>query len=66
MNISDNYMPVILDTILADTIVGCDLYIQNFVNGEIRYILYCNGTNTIRSEKIEELQKHKIEMLFIH
>mgnify|MGYP006323046629 CR=1 FL=1 len=66
MNISDNYMPVILDTILADTIVGCDLYIQNFVNDEIRYILYCNGTNTIRSEKIEELQKHKIEMLFIH
>ncbi|MBM2835447.1 MAG: hypothetical protein HW406_2608 [Candidatus Brocadiaceae bacterium] len=66
MNISDNYIPVTLDTIRVDTIVGCDLYIQNIVNGEIRYILYCNGTNTIRSEKIEELQKHKIEMLFIH
>jgi putative nucleotidyltransferase with HDIG domain len=66
MNMTDDYMPVALDTIRVDTIVGCDLYIQNYVNGEIKYILYCNGTNTIRSKKIEELQKHKIERLFIH
>ncbi|MBE7444473.1 MAG: HD domain-containing protein [Planctomycetia bacterium] len=66
MNISDDYIPVLLDTIWVDTIVGCDLYLPNCAQGEIKYILYCNGTKTISSEKINELQNHKIERLFIH
>ena len=65
MNVSDDYIPISLDTIRVGTTVGCDLYIQNFIDGEIKYILYCTGTNAIKSNKIEELLKNRINRLFI-
>lgn len=65
MNVSDNYIPVLLDTIRVGTAVGCDLYLQNCVDDKIKYILYCSGTNTIKPDKIEELLKNKVNRLFI-
>jgi len=65
MNISDDYIPISLDTVRVGSTVGCDLYIQNYIDGEIKYILYCSGTNAIKSNKIEELLKNQINRLFI-
>ena len=65
MDVSVEYIPVTFNAILADTIVGCDLYIENHINEEIRYVLYCSGKNVIKSDKIEDLQKNQIKRLFI-
>lgn len=65
MSGSVEYIPVILNAIRADTIVGCDLYLQNCINNEIRYVLYCSGTNVVKSDKIQDLQKNQIKRLFI-
>ena len=59
------YIPVILNAIRVDTIVGCDLYLQNHINNAISYVLYCSGTNVVKSDKIDDLQKHQIKTLFI-
>ena len=59
------YVPVILSAIQVDTTVGCDLFIQSGTNKEARYVLYCSGTNVIKSEKIADLQKNHIKNLFI-
>ncbi len=65
MNTTDDYIPVSLDTIRVGTTVGCDLYLQNCIDGVSKYILYCSGTNVIKPDKIEELQKNKVDRLFI-
>ena len=65
MDVSVEYIPVTFNAIRADTIVGCDLYIENHINEEIRYVLYCSGKNVIKSDKIEDLQKNQIKRLFI-
>lgn len=65
MNISDDYIPVSLETIRVGTTVGCDLYLQNCVDGGTKYILYCSGTNAIKPDKIEELLRNRIKILFI-
>ncbi|MBI5679099.1 MAG: HD domain-containing protein [Planctomycetes bacterium] len=59
------YIPVTLNAIRVDTIVGCDLYLQNHINNEVSYVLYCSGTNVVKSDKIEDLQKHQVKNLFI-
>lgn len=59
------YIPVTLNAIRADTIVGCDLYLQNCINNGIRYVLYCSGTSIVKSDKIKELLGHQIKKLFI-
>ena len=61
MDVSVEYIPVTLNAIRADTIVGCDLYLQNCINNGIRYVLYCSGTRVVKSDKIEELQEHQIK-----
>lgn len=65
MNLLADYIPISLDTIRVGTTVGCDLYLQNYVDNEIKYILYCSGPNAIKPDKIEELQKNNINRLFI-
>jgi len=65
MSVSVEYIPVTLNAIRADTIVGCDLYLQNSINNGIRYVLYCNGTSIVKSDKIEELHEHQVKKLFI-
>ena len=65
MSGSVEYIPVTLNAIRVDTIVGCDLYLQNHINKEIRYVLYCSGTNVVKSDKIEDLQKHQVKNLFV-
>ena len=59
------YIPVTFNAIRVDTIVGCDLYLQNCINNEVSYVLYCSGTNVVKSDKIEDLQKNHIKTLFI-
>lgn len=66
MNISNEYIPVLLSTILVDTITGCNLYVKNDENNKITYILYCTGTNAISQDKISGLKKNKIDYLYIH
>ncbi len=61
----NQFIPIALYTIRVDTKVGCDLYLQNNINGKEKYVLYCSEVNTIKSSTIEELQKHKIQRLFI-
>jgi len=65
MSGSVEYIPVTLNAIRVDTIVGCDLYLQNHINKEIRYVLYCSGTNVVKSDKIDDLQKHQVKNLFV-
>ena len=65
MEASAEYIPVTLNAIRVDTSVGCDLYIQNHINKEIQYVLYCSGTSIVKSDKIEELHEHQIKKLFI-
>ena len=65
MSGSVEYIPVILNAIRVDTTVGCDLYLQNHINNEVSYVLYCSGTSVVKSDKIEDLQKHQVKNLFI-
>ncbi len=65
MSGSVEYIPVTLNAIRVDTIVGCDLYLQNHINNEVSYVLYCSGTSVVKSDKIEDLQKHQVKNLFI-
>ncbi|MBI2471678.1 MAG: HD domain-containing protein [Planctomycetes bacterium] len=65
MNGLVEYIPTTLSAIRVDTVVGCDLYLQNHVNNEVRYVLYCSGTSVVKSDKIEDLQRHQIRRLFI-
>ena len=65
MNGPVEYIPVTLNAIRVDTIVGCDLYLQNFINNEVQYVLYCSGTSVVKSDKIENLKKHQVKRLFI-
>src|SRR3989337_398759 len=65
MSVSVEYIPITLNAIRADTIVGCDLYLQNCINKGIRYVLYCSGRSIVKSDKIEELHEHQIKKLFI-
>ena len=55
------YIPVTLNAIRVDTSVGATYYLQNHINKEIQYVLYCSGKNVIKSDKIEELQEHQIK-----
>ncbi len=59
------YIPVILNAIRVDTTVGCDLFIQSGTIKQARYVLYCSGTKVIKSDKIDDLQKHQVKYLFI-
>lgn len=65
MNETSDYIPVELNAIVVDTIVGCDLYLKNCTNNEVRYVLYCGGTKVISSDKIEDLRRHQIKSMFI-
>lgn len=65
MKETPDYIPVELNAIVVDTIVGCDLYLKNCVNNEVRYVLYCGGTKVISSDKIDDLRRHQIKSLFI-
>ena len=65
MDVSVEYIPVTLNAIRVDTLVGCDLYLENCINNEVSYVLYCSGKNVIKSDKIEELHEHQIKTLFI-
>ena len=59
------YIPVLLNAIRVDTTVGCDLFIQSGTIKQAQYVLYCSGTNVIKSDKIEDLKKHQVKNLFI-
>ncbi len=65
MNTTVEYIPASLNAIRADTIVGCDLFIQQCVDRATRYILYCSGTSVVKSDRIDDLKKNKGSRLFI-
>lgn len=62
---SNEYIPVLLSTIVVDTKVGCDLYLEVCENDKINYILYCDETKVFNQEKISGLIKNKIGYLYI-
>lgn len=65
MDASFDYIPITLNAIQADTIVGFDLYLQSGTSEDNRYILYCSEANIIRSDKIDELSRNQIKRFFI-
>jgi len=65
MDKSGTYMPINLNTIQVDTVVGCDLFIEIRVDNNLRYTLYSSGTSVIKLNKIEELRKYDVRKLFI-
>lgn len=62
---SDEYLPIALKTLRVNTVLGCDLYLENRTESDIRYVLYCSGASVIKPDTIEELLMHKVERLFI-
>ncbi len=65
MNTTVEYIPASLNAIRVDTIVGCDLFIQQCVGKETRYVLYCSGASVVKSDRIDDLKKNKGSRLFI-
>ena len=61
----DNFIPAYLSTIQIDSNVGCDLYIQNRIDGKIHYVLYCRRDKAIESRNIFELLNKDITTLYI-
>lgn len=58
-------VPIALEAIQSDTSLGCDLYLQNMVNGDSHYVLYCNRSGMIKSDNIRELLKRNVKNLYI-
>ncbi|MBM4055135.1 MAG: HD domain-containing protein [Planctomycetes bacterium] len=61
----DEYIPIALNTIQPNTCTGCNLYIKTRADVDIRYVLYCNGANALKDDKIKELIYNQIKFLFI-
>ncbi len=60
-----NYMAITRSSLVEDTKVGCDLYLKNRINGDIRYILFCRGDEIYSNERKGRLIEQSIEKLFI-
>ena len=60
-----NYLPITLNCLRTNTIVGCDIYLLVQVGGDYRYVLYCKGDTAFESKKREMLLKKNIDRLFI-
>ena len=60
-----NYLAITQSSLIENTKIGCDLYLENRVNGTFRYILFCRGDKLFDSERKGELIRQNIERLFI-
>jgi len=63
-SVSVEYIPVTLNAIRADTIVGCDLYLQNCINKGIRYVLYCRVNIKEKAQIVYDVAKNIVVDLF--
>lgn len=62
---TNEYIPVALNTIQPNTCAGCNLYIKTHTDEGIRYVLYCNSESALYEHNIKELQYNQINYLFI-
>lgn len=54
-----DFLPITLNSLLADTIIGCDVYLLVNDNGRNKYILYCKSDAAFENEKKEMLVRKK-------
>ncbi len=60
-----NYIPIDSSSLIADTKIGCDLYLLVKSGTDSRYILYCRGDAIFENNKREMLLEKNISRLFI-
>jgi HD-GYP domain-containing protein (c-di-GMP phosphodiesterase class II) len=58
-------MAITRSSLIEGTNVGCDLYLKNRINGDIRYVLFCRGDEIYSDERKRRLIEQSIEKLFI-
>lgn len=63
-NSTDNYIPIILQSIKCNTRIGCDIFVKLFVDKKERFLLYVNRNTIIDSGKIDLLKEH-VERLYV-
>ncbi|MFQ5962975.1 MAG: HD-GYP domain-containing protein [Candidatus Scalinduaceae bacterium] len=61
-----DYLPIKLNSLRTDTIIGCDIYLLMNVNGASRYVLYCKGDTVFEDGKKELLVKKNVNRLFVN
>ncbi|MCR4289904.1 MAG: HD domain-containing protein [Candidatus Scalindua sp.] len=60
-----DFLPITLNSLKADTRIGCDIYLLIRNNGTSRYILYCKNDAAFDNEQKEMLVRKNINKLFI-
>lgn len=60
-----DFLPITLNSLKADTRIGCDIYLHVHNNGTSRYILYCKSDAAFENEQKEMLVRKNINKLFI-
>lgn len=60
-----DFLPITLNSLKADTKIGCDIYLRVHDNGTGRYILYCKSDAAFENEHKEMLVRKNINKLFI-
>lgn len=63
-NVADNYIPIMLQYIKCNTIIGCDIFVKLFVDKKDRFLLYVNRNTIIDFGKIDLLKEHA-ERLYV-
>lgn len=61
----DKYIAIDRSSLIGNTILECDLYIKNIVNGVPRYVLYTCKGERICNDRREELIHKNIRKLFV-
>ncbi|MFQ5962973.1 MAG: HD-GYP domain-containing protein [Candidatus Scalinduaceae bacterium] len=61
----NDYVAITHESLIENTKIGCDLYLQTNVNGSHRYVLFCRGDEIFCNERREVLIEKHIKRLFI-
>jgi len=62
---SEEYIPITLNAIQAEKVIGFDLFLQTDQHEHDRYVLYCAEKSVVKSEKINELLRNRVQKLYI-
>jgi len=60
-----NYVAVTENSLIENTVIGCDLYIRLNVKGSPRHVLFCRGDEAFSNTRREELINRNMDNLFI-
>ena len=59
------YIPISLNSLKSDTVIGCNIYILTQKDGDSNYVLYCKGDTLFESQKKNLLMRNNVNRLFI-